>query len=260
MGAKQRFLAGLFVMLAISVGGGLGVRSLAGGMPIAEASTNDRVMVDRSLRVSALRGTARLLAAHGEWRSAQKDDVIGRPSGFEIGPGDTHLTLVSPDLTLSASHGAKGLLNGPGQPPRIYSERGRIWVPSPKENVETRFDRFGLASAGRSYGVWAHDGRVLISAIGRDSVVRRGGQETTFSPGSAVGATTRASAPGKRRRSSPSRSTRPAARARAGASMATPARPPRCWWWTKARPPRSRSAETADSPPRSASRSQASVS
>lgn len=189
MSAKQRFLVGLFVMLAISVGGGLGVRSLAGGMPVAEASTNDRVMIDRSLRVSTLRGTARLLAAHGEWRSAQKDDVIGRPSGFEIGPGDTHLTLVSPDLTLSASHGAKGLLNGPGQPLRIYSDRGRIWVQSPKENVEIRIDRFGLEIAGRSYGVWAQDGRVLISAIGRDIVVRRGGQETTFSPGSEVVAT-----------------------------------------------------------------------
>lgn len=60
---------------------------------------------------------------------------------------------------------------------------------SPKENVETRIDRFGLEIAGRSYGVWAQDGRVLISAIGRDIVVRRGGQETTFSPGSEVVAT-----------------------------------------------------------------------
>ena len=60
MGAKQRLLAGLVIMLVIGLGGGFGVRTLAAGMPVAEASTNDRVFVDRSLRVSLLRGSAKL--------------------------------------------------------------------------------------------------------------------------------------------------------------------------------------------------------
>ncbi|MFO0728316.1 MAG: hypothetical protein U1E65_31335 [Myxococcota bacterium] len=189
MGAKQRLLAGLVIMLVIGLGGGFGVRTLAAGMPVAEASTNDRVFVDRSLRVSLLRGSAKLLASHGEWRPALKDDVVSRPTGFDVSGGDTQLTLVSPDLNLSASHGARGVLNAGGQPLRIYVDRGRVWVQSPKESVEIRVDRFALELSGRSYGVWIQDNRVLVSAIGRDLVIRRGGQENSYPPGTEVVAT-----------------------------------------------------------------------
>lgn len=176
-------MIGIAGCIVIGVAGGFGVRAVANVNP-PPGGELERPPPDGQLRAAAVAGTVKVLARTGVWRPARKDDVVRRPTGFEVARGASSLSLVGPDVSLTAVNGAKGLLNGLGQPLRVYLQDGLVVVQSPKEQVSVVVDRDGSEITGRSFGVRVDDGRVLVSAIGREVEVRRKGQTNRFPEGS----------------------------------------------------------------------------
>jgi len=173
-------IIGVAGCLVLGVGGGLAVRAVADVAPVQEQVAEEKVAPDGKMRVAAITGGARVLSRTGVWRPAKKDDVIRRPSGFDVRAGISSLSLAGTDVSLSASNGAHGVINGPGQPLRIYLDDGHVVVQSPKELVTVVVAREGAEISGRSFGVKIEDGRVLVAGIGREVEVKRRGQSNKF--------------------------------------------------------------------------------
>ena len=187
MASRTRTVVGLVVGLILAAGGGLGVRAIADSPKKNLAPPGaERAVADTNFRVVAVRGTARALALSGAWRPLQKDDVVPRPSGVDVGPGDTLVSLTSSDITLNASHGARATFNAGGMPLRVYVDRGRVWVQSARDTVDAVVERHQTTISGRSFGLWVRDGKLLVSAIAREITVRRGDRQNTYSPGTEV--------------------------------------------------------------------------
>lgn len=183
MGLSLRSLIGIAGCVVIGVAGGFAVRAVANVNP-PPGGEPERAPPDGQLRAAALNGSVKVLARTGVWRPARKDDVVRRPTGFDVSRGAASVSLVGPDVAMTAMNGAKGLLNGLGQPLRVYLQDGLVVIQSPKEQVSVMVDRDGSEITGRSFGVRVDDGRVLVSAIGREVEVRRRGQVNRFPEGS----------------------------------------------------------------------------
>lgn len=187
MPSRTRTVVGLVVGLILAAGGGLGVRAIADSpKKNVPPPGTERAVADANFRVVAVRGNARALALSGAWRPLQKDDVVPRPSGVDVGPGDTLVSLTSSDITLNASHGARATFNASGMPLRVYVDRGRVWVQSARDTVDAVVERHQTTISGRSFGLWVRDGKLLVSAIAREITVRRGDRQNTYSPGTEV--------------------------------------------------------------------------
>jgi hypothetical protein len=176
-------LVGIGGCLVIGLAGGLAVRAVANVEP-PSSGPPERAPSDGQLRAASVSGDVKVLARTGVWRPARKDDVVRRPTGFEVDVGASNINLVGPDVSITALNGARGLINGLGQPLRVYLRDGLAVVQSPKEQVTVIVESDDSEITGRSFGVRVDDGRVLVSAIGREVEVRRKGQIHRFPEGS----------------------------------------------------------------------------
>lgn len=176
-------LVGIGGCLVIGLAGGLAVRAVANVEP-PSSGPPERAPSDGQLRAASVNGDVKVLARTGVWRPARKDDVVRRPTGFDVDLGASSINLVGPDVSITALNGARGLINGLGQPLRVYLRDGLAVVQSPKEQVTVIVEGDDSEITGRSFGVRVDDGRVLVSAIGREVEVRRKGQIHRFPEGS----------------------------------------------------------------------------